>query len=130
MATTPDPDPAKPATPPKTYGSTTAQPYVWSPGEKQSIARTREGGPNPWAEAATAAHAEALAKWIVEKWREQLRRPDRDLPAWLTALAAQAEPNSPLVHAAVTSIDGLAQLDVAALREIKTRLDTEARSAG
>ena len=35
------PPPPDPKAPSKVYGTTTGQPYVWSPGEKEAMARTR-----------------------------------------------------------------------------------------
>jgi len=110
------------------YAAPAAQPYVWSPLEKESLARTRAGGPNPWADAAAVAHAQALARSIRELWRASSAASasdakERELVAWIVAQARHACAGLPLHGVAPRSVEELEHLPVAALRELRDRLD-------
>jgi hypothetical protein len=132
---TPAPVAQKPEAEGKTriYSSPVAQPYVWSPLEKESLARTQAGGPNPWADAAAVAHAQALARAIREQWRSGAcasaadSKDERALLAWIVAQARHVRVSSPLRGVALTSLEELEHLSVAALRELRDRLDDLSR---
>jgi amino acid transporter len=109
------------------YAAPAAQPYVWSPLEKESMKRTRSGGPNPWGEASAAAHAQTLARTLRESWQAASEARPGDLLAWIAAQMARAEAGSPLKGLAIRSLDELERLPVAALRELRDRLDSDRR---
>lgn len=109
------------------YAAPAAQPYVWSPLEKESLKRTRSGGPNPWGEAAAAAHAQSLARSLRESWQTASIAGRGELLDWIAAQVARAQEGSPLGGIAIRSLDELERLPVAALRELRDRLDSAER---
>jgi basic amino acid/polyamine antiporter, APA family len=118
------------------YAAPAAQPYVWSPLERESLKRTRSGGPNPWGDAAAVAHAQMLARSIRERWRATAPdrgggrgvRDDRELLDWIAAQAKRAAAGSPLDGISIVSPDELERLPAAALRELHDRLGDSPRA--